>query len=964
MQRPKSARVGPLGEGNETLPASDATPTWLDSARQDATGGFSIGQILNGRYEIVRLIGHGGMGAVYEAHDRELDRQAAIKIIRKEMAQDPEILRRFKQELLLARQISHRNVVRIYDIGECDGTKFISMEYVQGRDLAQVIEETGPLPPARVANIAVQICKALKAAHTERVVHRDLKPQNIVIDENDRVCVMDFGIARSLEQSGMTQTGAIVGTLQYMSPEQAKGETIDQRSDLYACGLILYELLTGVGAFKGDTPLASLYRRTQERAVPPAQIDPKVPAALSAIVTRCLEPDPAKRYQSALEVLVDLDAWLGHAPRTDFRPSRVLVSHGHDRWPIATSVLAVVLIVAVTSWYMTRGHKISTQNHAPVSVLVADFENHTGDPIFEGTLEPMLNVALEGATFVNAFNRGEAKKTLHKLQPDSAGLNEQSARLVALNQTISVVIAGQISRRGESYKVALEALDGANGNTLASSEVDAASKDDVLLAIPKLVAPIRQALGDTTPESVQLAATAGGFSSASLEAVHQYGVGMENQFSGKMEEALQAFSKAAELDPGFARAYSGMAAASRNLGRPEDAEKYFKLAMEHVDRMTERERFRTRGAYYVTIGNIPKCVEEYTALLARFASDNIGHNNLATCYSRLRKYPQAAEEARKAAAISPHAAAQRMNVSLYATYAGDFQTGEREALEVQKLSPTYEQGYQTLADAQMGQEKIEKARETYKTLAALSDVGASLAASGLADVAIYQGRFKDATRILEKGAAVDLQQKRSEQAADKFAALAYTHLISGYQTDAIKAAHRALQTSKTVKIRFLAAQVLAQAGDAKTAGEVARSLAAEPLQEPKVYARLIDGEVALQARDTHKAIQIFSDANSTLDTWVGRFALARAYTEAGLFTEADSELDACIRRKGEALEMMDDGPTFGRFPSVYYYQGRVREGLKSAGFADSYRTYVSIRGAAGEDPLLAQIHTQLTRATS
>jgi tetratricopeptide (TPR) repeat protein len=961
MQRPKSARLGPIGE-QPTVVTPPGTDAAASSPLTETGIEFSAGTIVNGRYEIVRLIGFGGMGAVYEANDKELERKVAIKVIRKELAQDPEILKRFKQELLLARQVSHRNVVRIYDLGEYEGTKYISMDYVHGRELGYLIAESGSVPPNRAATIALQICKGLEAAHNERVIHRDLKPQNIVVDGNDRVYIMDFGIARSMEQSGLTQTGAVVGTLEYMAPEQAKGETIDERGDLYAFGLIFYEMLTGQRAFKGETALGSLYRRTRERPLPPGQVNPSVPAPLSAIVNKCLEPDKAKRYQSAAEIVQDLDVWLGHYPRTDFRYSRVLIPPMTYGRRIAISAIVAVFVLALGGWYLLRERTVTTENHAPVSVLVADFANHTGDPIFDGTLEPMFNVALENANFVNAFNRGEAKKAARQLRPGSTKLDEEAARLVALNQSIGAVVTGSISRRGDGYKVAVEALDGANGNTIANSEITAQSKDEILLAIPKLAVPVRKALGDRTPESVQLAATAGGFSAASLEAVHQYGAAMEQQFSGDFEGALKSFSKAAELDPGFARAYSGMAASSRNLGRPEDAEKYFKSAMEHVDRMTERERLRTRGAYYVTIGNFPKCVEEYSALVSKYPSDNMGHNNLATCYSRLRNYPRAVEELKRAVQISPKGALQRANLSLNATYSSDFETGEREAREVQKLNPGYEQAYQTLADAQMGQGHVANAEETYRSLAKLSDAGASLAASGLADVAIYQGRFKDATQLLEKAAAVDLAKEGPEQAADKFTAVSYARLSSGDVNGARKAAMRALEISKTVKIRFLAAHVLARTGDLKTAGEVARTLAAESLQDSKVYAQLIDAEIALQSKDARKAIEIISQANKNLDTWIGRLNLARAYIEAGMFTEADSELDACIRRKGEAVELMDDGPTFGYFPEVYYLQGRVRQGLKSAGFAEPYRAYMDIRGTAGEDPLLNGIRHELSAA--
>ena len=239
----------------------------------------------------------------------------------------------------------------------------------------------------------------------------------------------------------------------------------------------------------------------------------------------------------------------------------------------------------------TPSGPVALATHPALSVLVADFQNNTSDPLFDGTLEPMFNVALEGASFINAYSRGDARKLAEKLPGPTDKLDEQAARLVAVSQGVSAIVTGSLSRRGNGYRLSVETIDAVTGKTIASADASATNKDEVLLSIPKLAAPIRKALGDATPESVQLAAAQGTFEASNLEAVHQYSIAMEQQSAGKMEDALQSFSKAVELDPNFARAYAGMAAAAGNLGRTQNAEKYAKLAMEHVDRMTERERY-------------------------------------------------------------------------------------------------------------------------------------------------------------------------------------------------------------------------------------------------------------------------------------------------------------------------------------------------------------------------------------
>ncbi|MBV9771243.1 MAG: serine/threonine protein kinase, partial [Bryobacterales bacterium] len=272
----------------------------------DPSASLEPGVFLGERYEILKRLGEGGMGAVYKARDHELDRFLALKVIRPELAGHPDILRRFKQELILARQVTHKNVVRIFDLGTADGRKFITMDYIEGRDLRSILSERGKLPPVEAVPIVEQICRGLEAAHAEGVVHRDLKPQNIMVDDAGRVWLMDFGLARSMELSGLTRTGVLMGTPDYMSPEQARAERAEAQSDLFSLGIIFFEMLTGRLPFLADTLMAKLLQRVQQRATPVTEIDPSIPAALSAVVAKCLEPDVTKRYQSIREILDDL----------------------------------------------------------------------------------------------------------------------------------------------------------------------------------------------------------------------------------------------------------------------------------------------------------------------------------------------------------------------------------------------------------------------------------------------------------------------------------------------------------------------------------------------------------------------------------------------------------------------------------------------------------------------------------
>jgi tetratricopeptide (TPR) repeat protein len=768
---------------------------------------------------------------------------------------------------------------------------------------------------------------------------------------------MDFGVARSAYLPGMTQTGALIGTPEYMSPEQGRGEKLTERSDIFSLGIIFYELLTGKSPYHSDTPFATLWKRMTEKAPPPVVVDPTLPQALSDIVAKALEIEPKNRFASAREMAQQLEIWLG--PSQGGSTIIVPAPRTAAYWKWASAVLAVLLVAAVIAFRLKGPFKPKAA-HPPVSVLVADFTNHTGDPIFDDTVEPMFNVALEGASFVNAFSRGNARKLAAQLPHPTDKLDEQAARLIAVSQGIGAVVTGELSRRGDKYSLSVTALDAVSGNVIAQKEVTAANKDEVLLTIPKLAAPIRKALGDTTPESVQLQASAGAFTSASLEAVHEYGIAMRQQFAGNMEAALRSFSRAAELDPSFARAWAGMAGTSGNLNRPQDAEKYAKLAMEHVDRMTDRERYRIRGVYYMRTQNWQKCVEEYSELLKLYPADNIAQLNLAACYGGLHNMPRAMEEARRAVELAPKDLMARINFSLLACYAGDFQTCEREGREVQKLNPSYEEGYLVLAYSQLGQGQLPQATKTYQGLQKVGARGASLAASGLANLALYEGRYRQARQIVEKSVTTDLAAKQPDQAAEDLAMLAYTELLQGEKQLALASAEKALANSQTAKIRFLAARAFLETGETAKAQKLAASLASELQAEPQAYAKLILAEAALKGHDPRQALQLLTEAKNLVDIWLVHLDMGLAYLDAGLFVEADSEFQRCLERRGEAMELFtDDMPTYTYVAPVYYYQGRVREGLKSPGFAESYRTYLSIRGQAGEDPLLPGIHRRL-----
>ena len=478
--------------------------------------------------------------------------------------------------------------------------------------------------------------------------------------------------------------------------------------------------------------------------------------------------------------------------------------------------------------------------HGPVSVLVGDFENHTGDPVLDGTLEPMLGVALEGASFVNAYSRGDARKLAMKLPNPSNKLDEQTARLVAVNQDVNAVVTGEIDLRGDEYDISAIALDAVSGKVLARADETVANKQDILSSLPKLAVPIRKALGDTTPASVQFDEVSGGFKAASLEAVHQEALAIDEQFAGKFQEAFDSFQKAVQLDPKFARPYTGMAAMDQNLGKSGDAVKYMKLAMQHMDSMTERERYRSRGMYYSFTGDWQNCVQEYTQLVTHFPADRVGQWNLASCYAQLRNAPKALEAAQQAVEIVPRGVAQRLNLSFISSFAGDFAAGEKEARAGLAINPSAAQGFLVLAEAQLGEGQIDKATESYHQLEKIGALPASTASAGLADLAAYQGKYAEAATILTNGAAADVAAKNTDNAARKYAALGNIEELQGKHAAAVADTGKALANSQTTQIEFLAASTYVDAGETAKAQKLATSLSSALTGESQAYGKIID----------------------------------------------------------------------------------------------------------------------------
>ena len=933
-----------------------------------------VGKNLGARYHIIKLLGAGGMGAVYKAWDEELGVVVALKTVRPEVGADPDtalmLERRFKQELLLARKVTHKNIVRVHDIGEMDGIKYITMPFVEGEDLATVLKREGKLPVPQVMRLARSVLSGLAAAHEAGVVHRDLKPANIMVAADGDGLVMDFGVARSTDgpaaapgargldglsgataqTMAQTMAGAVVGTVEYMAPEQARGEAVDQRADVYAFGLILYDLLTGrIRARHLESAFAELQQRMREAPKALRAVDAAIPPALEQIVMRCVAPEAAARFESSRALEQELQKL------DDNGLPLPLVRRLTWKTGVAAAA-AVAALVGGTAW-LARG-PAPAPAHEPVSILIADLTNETGDATFDGTLEPMLKLALEGAGFISAYDRIGIRRSLGVVPPDT--LDETAGREIAVKEGVGVVLSGTLRRDGNGYLIALRAAESVTGNVISDPSARAPGKDQVLSAATSLGNRVRTALGDDASDSAQRFAT-DTLTATSLDVVREYADAMESLSNSKFDAARAAFERATTIDPNFGLAYAGMAITSANMGQPQEAETYVKEAMRHVDRMTERERFRTRGLFYYLTNDYENCVKEYGDLLARYEADAAARNNLALCSTKLRDMTRARDEMQRVVAILPKRSLYRVNAALYSIYASDFAAAEPAAEEARALNDPWAE--QALALAELGQGDLAAASAAYERLATVRGAGPSYTASGLGDIALYRGRFADAAQLFADGAAADLTASDGDRAAAKLAALAYTELSRGRQRQARAAADRALEHSSSVQIRFLAGRIYAEVGATAQAAPIAKALGNELQAEPHAYGLILEAMLAVRQGETRDAVRMLTEATSTLDTWIGRFELGRAYLAAGAYPQADSEFDRCLKRSGEALSLfLDEEPTSGFLPPVHYYVGRAREGMGTAAFSDSYRKYLAIRGQAADDPLVADITARLKTA--
>ncbi|MFH1314510.1 MAG: tetratricopeptide repeat protein [Candidatus Eisenbacteria bacterium] len=645
----------PAGDSASTLAGDSSSTLAGDSGSTlpgDSPGGageraMTAGAVLGGRYEILDVIGKGGMGWVYKAKDREIDRVVALKVIRQELAGDETIIKRFKDEIILARKVTHKNVLRIYDIAEAEGVKFMSMPFIEGKDLKTIITEQGPLDIDETVRIASQVLEALKSAHDAGVIHRDLKPQNIMIDQEGTVCVADFGIAKSADAGGMTVTGQIIGTPEYMSPEQAEGKEVDYRTDLYSFGLVLYEMLTGDVPFKADSIISTLMLRLREPPRPPSTVRAEVPQWLDRMTMKSIERNVEDRYATADEILADIETQTVKI-RRKVRPRT-----------LAIIAVAVVAAAVVAFFAILKPRVVLEEKRTYLAVL--PFENMTGDENLDWLalgIPDNLTADLGQSKFFRVMSFERLRHAAADIGADFTELGTPEAMgMLAKATDLDAVATGSYFKAGDDIRITMK-VQNPNDQELIGSKIVQDTEDGILNLIDQLTRETKLIFNLSQEEiDEDLDRAVGLQRTRSVTAASYFTKGQELTYAGSPLEAAQAFEAAIAADENFAMAYAKASEAYKTLGYDEKAESLSLIAVDKVVKLIDRVPAVDRTFILANHGavtyNAEYAIESYKDFIETYPDDPEGYYKLGMTYDTISEWDLAIENLREALKLDP-----------------------------------------------------------------------------------------------------------------------------------------------------------------------------------------------------------------------------------------------------------------------------------------------------------------------